>query len=239
MLLWQLLTVVAVQADDDGQRVKVADPFIEIHTGPGRGYPVFYVVDRGEWISILTRKTQWFKVRTGDAREGWVHLQQLEKTLTPSGEQKQFRRIRAEDYARRRWETGFLAGDLEGASQVSIYAGYTFTPNISAEFAVSQADGNFSTNWLATGSVIGHPFPQWNVSPFVALGYGMIKTDPRVTLVEASDRSDAVVHAGFGVRSYLTRQFFLRLEYHNYVVFSSNDDNEELDEWKAGIGFFF
>ena len=36
------------------QRVKVVDPYIELHTGPGRGYPIFYVVKRHDWIDIIT-----------------------------------------------------------------------------------------------------------------------------------------------------------------------------------------
>ena len=42
--------------------VQVTDPFIEMHTGPGRGYPVFYVAGEGEQIKILKRRTDWFKV---------------------------------------------------------------------------------------------------------------------------------------------------------------------------------
>ena len=42
-----------------------------------------------------------------------------------------------------------------------------------------------------------------------------------------------------GLRGYLTNRFLLQAEYRGYVVFTSRDDNEELDEWKAGFAFFF
>ena len=32
--------------------LEVAEPYIEMHTGPGRGYPVFNVVEQGETIEI-------------------------------------------------------------------------------------------------------------------------------------------------------------------------------------------
>ena len=35
----------------------VNDPYIELHTGPGRGYPIFHVTERGERIIILTVAT--------------------------------------------------------------------------------------------------------------------------------------------------------------------------------------
>jgi hypothetical protein len=41
------------------------------------------------------------------------------------------------------------------------------------------------------------------------------------------------------VRAWVTRQFLLRAEYKSYVVLTSRDDNEEVNEWKLGFSFFF
>jgi hypothetical protein len=38
---------------------------------------------------------------------------------------------------------------------------------------------------------------------------------------------------------YATRRFVLRAQFNSYVVFTSRDDNEEVEEWKAGFAFFF
>ncbi len=38
------------QAEDRYRKAQITEPYIELHTGPGRGYPVFHVIDRGEWI---------------------------------------------------------------------------------------------------------------------------------------------------------------------------------------------
>ena len=46
------------------ERVQVAAPFIDLHTGPGRGFPIQYVAARDEWITIELRHTDWFKVHT-------------------------------------------------------------------------------------------------------------------------------------------------------------------------------
>src|SRR5690242_13048031 len=40
-------------------RLQVAEPYLELRTGPGRGYPVFFVAARGEWIEIEMRHTDW------------------------------------------------------------------------------------------------------------------------------------------------------------------------------------
>jgi uncharacterized protein YgiM (DUF1202 family) len=33
----------------------VTEPYLELHTGPGRGYPVQQVVERGESVRVLMR----------------------------------------------------------------------------------------------------------------------------------------------------------------------------------------
>jgi uncharacterized protein YgiM (DUF1202 family) len=69
----------------------VAEPFLELHTGPGRGFPVFHVVDRGQRIEVLKRRTDWFQVRTDRGVRGWVKLEDMGATLDVSGSATQIR----------------------------------------------------------------------------------------------------------------------------------------------------
>jgi uncharacterized protein YraI len=48
----------AEAADEILRKVAVADPYLEMHTGPGRGYPIFHVVDRGEQVEIIMQRTE-------------------------------------------------------------------------------------------------------------------------------------------------------------------------------------
>jgi len=120
-------------------RVQVADPYIELHTGPGRGYPIFFVVDRGDWVEILKRRTDsWFKVRTASGKEGWVTRRQMEQTLTVTGEATHFVDPGLVDFAERRWEAGAMGGRFKGNDVMTVYGGLAFTPNLSAEVAGSK-----------------------------------------------------------------------------------------------------
>jgi len=220
--------------------VEVADPYIEMHSGPGRGYPIFYVAARGEWVQLLYRKTDWFRVLTEDGKEGWVSAGQLSMTLNPSGERVDIRDPNEKDFVVRDWEYGATVGDFEGLAVITFYGGYHFTENISNEFIFSQASGAVSSKTiLSLLNIIHEPFPEWKVSPFFTLGTGWIKTDPKSTLATTRDRTDQYANYGFGARMHLTKRFLLRVEYKNYTIFSSRDDNEEIAEWKAGFGFFF
>jgi len=111
----------AAGAEREYREVTIADPYIELHTGPGRGFPVFFVAERGEQIELVKRRTEWFKVRVGRGEEGWVHFEQLQTTLNPDGGEFDLPALGFSDYAARRWEVGVLYGDYGGANIISAY----------------------------------------------------------------------------------------------------------------------
>jgi len=225
--------------DDQPMEVEIADPYIELHTGAGRGYPIFHVEEQGEWVEILKRKTDWFKVRTRKGKQGWVAREQLERTLTPSGETTEIRDATRKEFSFHRLEIGALGGDFEDADVMTFYGGYSFTPNLSVELSVSKLFSPFSDAEMANLGLLIHPFPEWRISPFFTVGSGVIRTNPKTTLVQEDDRVDQLAHVGAGVRVYLTRQFIFRAQYKNYLIFQSTDDNQEINEWQAGLSVFF
>ncbi len=210
-----------------------------MHTGPGRGFPKFHVVDRGETVEIMKRRTDWFLVRTERGKEGWVDRDQMERTLQPQGSPLDFSSADQDDFTNSRWEAGLMAGDFGGASIISAYGAYSLNPHVGVEFWGSQILGNFSNGWMGSVNVIHETWPDFRISPFFTMGAGVIHTSPKSTIVQGEDRTDQIGHAGAGLRFYLTRRFVLRAEFKSYVVFTSRDDNEEVEEWKAGFAFFF
>ncbi len=234
-----LLISLQGRAQEQHPEVTIQDPFIELHTGPGRGYPIFHVAERGENIEVLRRRTDWFQVRVARGEEGWVPLEQMARTLDTDGEAFDVPGSTLEDYTARRWEAGFQYGDFGGANAMSAYGGFGLSENLMIELSVGQALGRFSDSVMASLSLTHLMFPDKRWTPLFTLGAGRIETSPKATLVGTVDRSDTMAHAGFGVRSYLARRFVFRAEYKSYVVFTSRDDNEEIGEWKAGFSFFF
>jgi hypothetical protein len=239
VVLLQVFLAPPLLAADEYRSVTVADPYLEMHTGPGRGYPIFHVVDRGDSVEIIKRRTDWFLIRTENGKEGWVNKAQIQRTLNPDGSDVSFRTATIEDFTNARWETGVLAGDFGGANIVSLYGSYSLNPNISVELWGSQILGNFSNAYMGSVNIVHETWPQWRVSPFFTLGAGVIHTMPKSTIVLGEDRTDQIGHVGGGFRVYLARRFVFRAEYKSYVVFTSRDENEEVEEWKAGFAYFF
>lgn len=229
----------AASADEDLVRLQVSEPFIELHTGPGRGFPVFHVVERHDWIDILKRRTDWFRVRTEDGKEGWAYIEQMEQTLALPGKRTEFAQVKQEDFLQRNYEFGAMAGDFEGAAMMTVYAGINMSRNLSAELELSQASGTFSNSFLLSANILSSPFPHWRVSPFFSLGGGVLRNEPKGTFVQSEATDDATASVGFGFRAYLTRRFVFRAEAKEVVTFIDEKNNGEFLEWKAGFSFFF
>lgn len=223
----------------DGLEVIVADPYLELRTGPGRGYPIVHVVPRGDTVRILKRRTDWFRVRDANQREGWVHRSQLAETLVPAGEKIEIEDPAREDFGAHRREVGVLLGNFDGANLVTAYGAWAFNAHLSGELALSHILGSFSDGEMIAIGLTHIPRPDWRIQPLASIGTGWIRVEPKGTLVQTPKRTDQHAYVGIGARAYLARRFIVRAEFKEYVVFTNRDDNEEAIEWKVGFAFFF
>jgi hypothetical protein len=219
--------------------VTIAEPYIDIHTQPGRGYPVFYIAERGERLSIIKSKNEWYKVRTQKDIEGWVYINDLGRTLDSSGSTVNLHSPNMQSFTDRTWEAGFMAGDFNGSDVITLYGGYQFTRNLSVEVALSENFGNFSDGQGVNFSIVHQMFPSWRFSPYFTIGGGLLQTNPKSSLIATEDRDDNFATVGGGLKVYLARRFLLRLQYKNYIVLTNRDDDEEIDEWKIGLSVFY
>ncbi len=225
--------------DESPMAVIVQTPYISVHTGPGRGYPVFHVIEQGERIELIKKRTEWIKIKTYRGKTGWVFREELRDTIGDNGAAFELTDYSIDGFKNRRWELGFGLGDFGGADIIGIELGYRFTPNFTAEARLSQIVGNFSDSTLATVNITHQPFPTWRLSPYFMLGAGKINISPDSTIVLTEDRNNNVVQVGVGSYFYLTRRFVLRLEYTNNLLLTQRDENEEINQWKLGVTAFF
>jgi len=249
ILLCQVFTVVNAaeqvtestgeDIDTETVRLQVAEPFIELHTGPGRGFPIFHIVERHDWIEILKRRTDWFRIRTREGKEGWAYITQLEQTFALPGKKARFARIQLEDYQERTYEFGVAAGDFQNAPVMTIFGGYKFQKNLSLELSYSQVSGSLTSTKLLDISLVSSPFPDWKMSPFFVMGTGLINTQAKSNALVVDELNETTVNAGFGVKWYLTRRFVFRADLREYIGFLGQDFNGEFIEWKLGFSFFF
>jgi hypothetical protein len=234
-----LLFPMQLLAEDARIEVKVVDAYIDMRSGPGAGFPVIHVAERGETIEILSRRTTWYKIKSKKGIEGWAKRKDMSRTLNLDGSAVGFKDATIDDFANRTWETGFATGYFDKAPVLSIYGAYHFTENLSVALNASQAIGEYSDNSYATLNLTHQPFPNWRVSPFFTIGTGLLKTQPHATLIETESRESELLQAGIGAKIYLSQRFILRLDVKNNLVLTKRNDNEELVQWTLGISVFF
>jgi len=239
LLLLASLCAPALGAASEHLQLFVTQPYLELHTGPGRGYPVFHVVPRDESVDVLFRRTDWFKVRTERGVEGWASQKDMLKRVLADGSPFVFPLGDRAGFTSHRWEMGIFAGEYGSATLVSGYAAVSFNSQLQLEGAIGNFLGKF-TNGVTGDIGLAHIIlPEARLSPFLTLGVGLVHTEPKATLVQPTDRTEQSAYVGGGLRYYLTRRFFLRAEYKAHWIFTRRNSNEEADEWKLGFAFFY
>ena len=224
---------------DNSERLQITDPYIELHTGPGRGFPVFFVAARAQWIKIELRHTDWYKVRTQEDKVGWVQRKQLESTLTAAGEQKTFGDLLLNDYLGRRVQLGAAWGQFKAEPVLKIWTSYRLSETLNLEASVGQVQGAFSGTDFWHINLQTEPWSDQRLSPFFAVGLGKFKNFPNQSLVGAKTTDAKLANAGIGVRYYLTDRFIVRADYSLYTAFVSDKRSLEYRAFTAGLSFFF
>jgi hypothetical protein len=239
LLSFVLLAAPAVSSAREHLHVYITAPYLELRSGPGRGYPVFNVAERNESVEVLYRRTDWFKVRTERGVEGWAAQRDMLRTVLADGTPFKFDLGDRAGFTSHHFEMGIFAGAYSGSTLVSTYASYSLNSQLAVELSVGQFLGKY-TNGVTGDLGLTHVLmPEWRFSPFLMLGTGAVHISPKATLIQPSERTDQTAYVGGGVRYYLTRRFFVRAEYKSHVVFTHRNANEEVDEWKLGFAFFF
>ena len=234
-----LVCTATARAQDTREQLQITDPYVELHTGPGRGFPVFHVVPRKEWIAIELRHTDWFKVRTEGGKVGWVQRKQLQTTLTAAGDVKTFRDVLLDDYLRRRVQLGAAWGQFKSEPMLKFWTSYRLSETLSVEGTVGQVQGVFSGTDFWHVNVVTEPWSDQRLSPFFGLGLGKFNNFPNQSLVGATGTDAQLANAMLGVRYHLSDRFVLRGDYTVYTAFVSDQRSLEYRALTAGLSFFF
>jgi hypothetical protein len=224
----------------DPETAIVRSAYLELHTGPGRGFPRDHAVAQGDEIELLARRTDWVRIRAPRGVTGWVPRRTLQAALgQPAPEPVDWLSLRALGERERGFEAGVDLGDFQGASLISAWTGYSLNESLMVQAEAGQFMGNVSDGWLGAVNVVHRPFPSWRIAPYFMVGTGLVQTDPRSTLVQSEARDEELLQAGLGADVWIARSLILRIEYRNVQISTDRDEREEVNQWKAGVSFQF
>ena len=223
----------------DTLSVTVEEPYVEMHTGPGRGYPVFNVVEQGETVEILKRKTNWYKIKSADDKTGWTNAAQLAHTLKPTGVPVDLPEVSRGDYLKSHWRIGFTGGSLEGASTFSVTAGYR-PFNWGAELELEGGkifDESVTSDYYGVNLLL-EPTTDWLLTPYISVGGGIFSLNDRQKVVVDDAGSPSYVSFSGGASYYVVSNLVVRGGYRSYSI-STDGDRVWLNAWTIGLGLFF
>ena len=243
LLAVSILFPLSVQAQDAELQLEVIDPYIELHTGPGVGYPIFYTIEQGETIAILTRRTGWYEVRSENNKVGWARAVQVARTLLPTGTPVELPTVSYGDYLTNSWRVGFnvgqfTGGELKGGDTFSYSVGYRPLEWMGVEldngkFYDSEVRGDYYSL-----NVLLEPFSEWQLSPVLILGKGQIDIESQPELTPLTIGKEDFNRYGLGANYYIGRNFVLNIGFQNFTVSTENDD-ERINRWNLGFNAFF
>ena len=222
---------ISAPAQDDPKSVVSSKALVNVHTGPDASFPIFYVVERGERLGLMDERVDWLQVKLADGTIGWAKkwdLFERENDLS-----------RFERYQARKWEIAVLGGALDGANSVSLGIHRKWSSHLSTSaFYTRSFDDFFSSNVWGL-QLIHEPFPEWNITPYFSLGAGNVDISPDTDIVEAEDLNDNYLSVGTGLSYPIRDNFAFRIEYQHLTQLTTNNNNREIHEWKAGFSVFY
>lgn len=230
----------AGQAAEDAtaSELVVTGAYAEMRTGPGRGYPVFHVVERGDGFRLLRRRTDWFLVET-DGTRGWMHASAVGAARARDGARVAMPGVGTGDWHGRRFEAGFGTGDFDGDQVFVLRAGGRLGRHFVLEGSVGRVAGTFSSTTYYLAGLQVMPFPDSRLSPFFTIGGGWLENEPVATLVDAERVSDWAAQAGVGARAWVTRRFLVRGDFRRLVFTRDVNNTDAFREWTLGFSVFF
>ncbi len=236
------------QSSQDDRRKKttvleVIDAYADVHSGPGRGYPVFYTIEQGEKIEVLTRRPDWYEIRAENGKVGWTTAAQISRTIQSTGEPADLPSVGYGDYIKNSWVTGlstgqFQGGDFDGYEVFSVTGGYRFLSWLGADAELGRVFGTDASGDYYAANISIEPAAHWKLSPFLSVGTGRISVGSQPTQVEFTVNDADFDSYGLGASFYLGRNFVIKGEYRWYSV-STSSDSEDLEAWRIGFNTFF
>jgi hypothetical protein len=227
-------------AQTETLKLQVTDPYLELHTGPGRGYPVFHVAQRGETVEVLLRHTDWFKVRTANGREGWVPRVQIENTLAQIGPSPQpTRALLAADDARRRFEVGAAAGRFDGEPTLKVWTRVKLADTVGVEAVLGQVQGLYSGTDYYSLNLQLEPWSDRSIAPHFGIGFGRFNNLPNTSLVGALPTDAKLANVTLGVRWNFARRFLARADYTLTTAYIADTKSGEYRAFNLGLAFTF
>jgi SH3-like domain-containing protein len=226
-------------AGDLPPQLALSEAFVELHTGPGRGYPVVHVAARGEVVQLLLAHTAWIKLRTASGREGWVRRDALQGTLQAAGIAPTGWQRWVDTNLRENLSFGAAWGRFQSQPMLQLSTRLRLSEAIHVEATAGQVQGLYSGTDFWRIDALVEPLGNQAWSPRLAVGVGRFRNVPNASLVEQGTTNANLAHAGIGIRWRFGGRYEVQADYGLYTALLSDQRSREYRALTLGLSFHF
>lgn len=218
----------------------VIDTFLEIHSGPGRGYPIINTMEQDEPIYVLRRRGSWYQVSNRHNKKGWIQQEKLARTIAPSGLPAALPDTQHGDYLAQQGRIGFSIGQQGDAETATLVAGFRLLSFVGAEIEYGQIFGSSIDGISYGANLLFEPIKSWSFTPFISTGFGkqQWKQKEKQNVGNRNEFNSDHTFIGAGINYYIGYNFVVRGEYREVSLTGANDSLRN-SAWRVGFSSFF
>jgi hypothetical protein len=241
---WNLFTNESTSSSSKSQTsdmvtLSVIDTYLELHTGPGRGYPIFHVIEQGQAVKVLRRRSNWFYVSDRRNVEGWVKQEALARTIASTGLPAALPDVQHGDFLAQQGRIGFSMGKLGNSNTSSVSAGYRMLSFAGIEMEYGQIFADLEDGTSYGVNIIIEPIKNWSFTPFISTGIAWQDWKKKtVSSVGNNTFHSNSTFTGAGINYYIGLNFVVRGEFRQMALTQKNVSTSN-SEWRLGFSSFF
>jgi hypothetical protein len=237
----------AARADE--AMVRILSDRVAVHTGPGFGYRVVYLAERGEVLRAVERATRgyWFRVVLPDGTYGWLLGEEvLPFDVDPSARPSEpsiFRRISDAILSPSPLGDGavlltFSAGVIGSDGMFLFRPALLLDPHLALEAFFGETLGpQIDALYYGVGAN-AYLWPASPITPFFALGGGGVSSRKKADQFAVRVGDFSLASVGGGVMIAFKKRVTLRFDFRNHVVFDPNNTHSA-QEYSGGLAIVF
>lgn len=243
-LSWMALGEAAAARDAEPQvHARVVVEMAPLRTGPGPGFRIVRVANRGETFPVFERATRgyWLRVELPDGSSAYV---QGDMVFTHEvGPPSRRARVLAKIFAPppllgAHGEIALSLGGMSGSGFMAVRPSWLLDPVFALEANLAASVGSAGRLFLAGAGGLINVFPSWPIVPFFAAGGGMAYAAPNAGSFVLEEGTRSMLYAGGGLRFAFRYRLILRVEGRSYAMFDA-DNLRAQQEISGGFSAFF
>jgi hypothetical protein len=239
----------AEASDENRLMVRVIAEQAAAHTGPGFGFRVVYLANRGEVLPVIGRATQdhWFRVQLPDGTFGWVLGDQVFPLDVDTAEAEAgpsfWGRMNDALFSPSPLLDGrigltFSAGVLGGDGMFLFRPAWVLEPHVVLEGFVGETVGDQVDVVYYGGGVNAFLWPTSPVTPFLAGAGGRAQGRPKADQFAIRAGNYAIINVGGGLIIALKKRLTIRGDARHYVLFDANH-TQRIQEYSGALSVHF